>query len=47
MIVEVNIEKGLHKLVISALEEADYSVETMVTMLANEIKYVVRNYEDD
>jgi hypothetical protein len=41
----LNIEDELHDLLVTALEDEDWSVCDVVTMLTNEIKYIVGNYE--
>jgi hypothetical protein len=41
----IDIEDDLHELLITALEDEDWTVCDVVTLLTNEIKYIVGNYE--
>lgn len=43
----INIKEGIHDLVVVALDEHDWDVEKIVSILANEIKFVVSNYADE
>jgi len=43
----VAIQHDIHDLVVMALDDYDWEVEKIVTVLANEIKFVVKNYADE
>jgi hypothetical protein len=42
---EIGVEEELHELIVRALEEEDWAVSDVVTLLANELKFIVREYE--
>jgi ribosome-binding protein aMBF1 (putative translation factor) len=42
---EIDVEEDLHELIVRALEEEDWAVSDVVTLLANELKFIVREYE--
>jgi hypothetical protein len=42
---EIDVEEELHKLIVRALDVEDWAVSDVVTLLANELKFIVREYE--
>jgi hypothetical protein len=41
----VDIDEGIHDLLVTALEDENWSVQDVITMLCNEMKFVVSEYE--
>jgi hypothetical protein len=42
---EIEIEEVIHDTILRALEDEDWSVQDVVTLLCNEMKFVVKEYE--
>jgi ribosome-binding protein aMBF1 (putative translation factor) len=42
---ELDVEEELHELITRALEDEDWAVSDLISLLADQMKYIVREYE--